>query len=58
MMAAGIALLVVAAICILSGIVKRSATEMVVTNKRVVLKVGFVTRNTFELLLQKWRALA
>lgn len=53
MLAGGIALLVLAAICILSGIVKRSATEMVVTNKRVVLKVGFVTRDTFELLLQK-----
>ncbi len=53
MMAGGIALLVIAAICLLSGIIKRSATEMVVTNKRVVLKVGLVTRNTFELLLQK-----
>ena len=53
MLAGGIALLVVAAICIFSGIVKRNATEMVVTDKRVVLKVGFVTRDTFELLLQK-----
>ncbi len=53
MLAGGIVLLVVAAICMFSGIVKRNATEMVVTNKRVVLKVGFVTRNTFELLLQK-----
>jgi len=53
MMAGGIALLAVAAICMFAGIVKRNATEMVVTNKRVVLKVGFLTRNTFELLLQK-----
>jgi hypothetical protein len=51
MLAGGIALLVVAAICIVSGIVKRNATEMVVTNKRVVLKVGLVTRDSFELLL-------
>jgi uncharacterized membrane protein YdbT with pleckstrin-like domain len=53
MVAGGIALLVVAAICMISGIVKRNATEMVVTNKRVVLKVGLLTRDTFELLLQK-----
>lgn len=53
MMAGGVALLVIAGICLLSGIVKRKATEMVVTDKRVVLKVGFVTRDTFELLLQK-----
>ena len=49
----GIVLLVVAVIFIVSGIVKRGATEMAVTNKRVVIKVGLATRRTFELLLQK-----
>jgi uncharacterized membrane protein YdbT with pleckstrin-like domain len=53
MMAGGIILLVVAVICIIAGIVKRNATEMAVTNKRVIVKVGLATRKTFELLLQK-----
>jgi uncharacterized membrane protein YdbT with pleckstrin-like domain len=53
MMAGGLILLVVAAICIVTGILKRNSTEMAVTNKRVILKVGFVTRSAFELLLQK-----
>jgi uncharacterized membrane protein YdbT with pleckstrin-like domain len=53
MMAGGIILLVVAVICMVAGVVKRNATEMVVTDKRVVLKVGFLKRNSFELLLQK-----
>ena len=53
MMAGGLILLVVAVICIVARILKRNATEMAVTDKRVVLKVGFVTRSSFELLLQK-----
>jgi uncharacterized membrane protein YdbT with pleckstrin-like domain len=53
MMWAGIAFLVVAGACIFAGVVKRSATEMAVTNKRVVIKVGLATRRTYELLLQK-----
>ena len=53
MMAGGIILLAIAAVCILAGIIKRNATEMAVTDKRVVLKVGLVRRDSFELLLQK-----
>jgi uncharacterized membrane protein YdbT with pleckstrin-like domain len=53
MMWGGIGLLVIAGMCIVAGIVKRKATEMAVTNKRVVIKVGLATRKTFELLLQK-----
>jgi hypothetical protein len=49
----GIALLVLAGAGIFVGVVKRNATEMAVTNKRIVIKVGLATRRTFELLLQK-----
>jgi uncharacterized membrane protein YdbT with pleckstrin-like domain len=49
----GLLLLVSGAVCIIFGILARSATEMAVTNKRVVIKVGLVTRRTFELLLSK-----
>src|SRR5262249_19749595 len=40
MLAGGIVLLVIAAVCILAGIVKKNATEMAVTDKRVIVKVG------------------
>lgn len=53
MMAGGLILLVVAAVCIGAGIMKRNATEMAVTNKRLVVKVGIASRRTLELLLQK-----
>jgi uncharacterized membrane protein YdbT with pleckstrin-like domain len=53
MMAGGFILVVVAGIFLIAGILKRSATEMAVTDKRVVIKVGLATRRTFELLLQK-----
>src|SRR5580704_17617228 len=38
--AAGAILLIVAVICIGWGLVKRNATEMAVTDRRVVVKVG------------------
>lgn len=53
MMAGGLILFVVAAVCIVVGIMKRNATEMAVTNKRLVVKVGIASRRTLELLLQK-----
>jgi len=37
----------------LIGFLKRSATEMAVTNKRVVVKTGIVSRRTYEILLSK-----
>ena len=49
----GLILLVVAAGCIGAGILKRNATEMAVTDKRLVVKVGIASRRTLELLLQK-----
>ena len=33
--------------------IRRNATEMAVTNKRVVIKVGFLTKRTIELFLSK-----
>ena len=37
----------------LYGTMKRNATEMVVTNKRVIVKTGILTRKTFEMLLSR-----
>lgn len=53
MMIGGLVLLVVAMVCIFIGVVKRNATEMAVTDKRLVVKVGVASRRTLELLLQK-----
>jgi uncharacterized membrane protein YdbT with pleckstrin-like domain len=44
---------VLAAVTIISGIVRRNATEMAVTNKRVIVKTGIASRRTFEMLLSK-----
>jgi uncharacterized membrane protein YdbT with pleckstrin-like domain len=41
------------ALVIGGAIIKRNATEMAVTNKRVVVKVGFLQRKTIELFLSK-----
>jgi uncharacterized membrane protein YdbT with pleckstrin-like domain len=51
--AAGAALLVGGLIAILMGMVRRSATEMAVTNRRVVVKTGLASRRTIEMLLNK-----
>ena len=48
-----IILAVIAAVSIISGIVRRDSTEMAVTNKRVVIKTGILSRRTFELLLSQ-----
>ena len=49
----GIILHVAALICIVRGILNRNATEMTVTNKRVVAKVGVAARRTVEMLLSR-----
>jgi uncharacterized membrane protein YdbT with pleckstrin-like domain len=54
----GIACLLVAAIFFGIGFVRRSATEMAVTNKRVIVKTGIVDRRTIELLLQRIESIA
>ena len=49
----GVALLVCGGVVILMGMVRRNATEMGVTNRRVVIKTGLVSRKTIEMLLNK-----
>src|ERR1700731_192545 len=47
----GIVLLLCGVVAILMGMVRRNATEMAVTNRRVVIKTGLVTRKKIEMLL-------
>jgi hypothetical protein len=47
------ALLVGGIVAILMGVVRRRATEMAVTSRRVVVKQGLVNRKTIEMLLNK-----
>ena len=49
----GFFFLVFAGLLILLGYLIRKATEMAVTNKRIVIKTGLLSRKTFELLLSK-----
>lgn len=49
----GAALIISGLIVILMGMVRRNATEMAVTNRRVVIKKGLVSRTTIEMLLNK-----
>ena len=49
----GAALLVIAAVILVRGILTRNAVQMAVTNKRVIAKVGVVTRRTIDLLLSR-----
>jgi uncharacterized membrane protein YdbT with pleckstrin-like domain len=51
-------LVVIAVIIICVGMIKRNATEMAVTNKRVLIKQGLTSRRTLELLLQKVESIA
>ena len=55
---AGAGCLVVAAIFFGIGLVRRGATEMAVTNKRVIVKTGLADRRTIELLLQRIESIA
>ena len=50
---AGLLWLVVAGALVLFGYLRRKATEIAVTNKRIVIKTGLLNRRTFELLLSK-----
>jgi len=55
---AGFACVVVGAIFFGVGLVRRSATEMAVTNKRVIVKSGLADRRTIELLLPRIESIA
>jgi hypothetical protein len=48
-----VALLVCGIMAMIAGVVRRSATEMAVTTRRVVIKQGLFSRKTIELLLNK-----
>jgi acyl-coenzyme A synthetase/AMP-(fatty) acid ligase len=49
----GVALLICAVVAILMGMVRRNATEMALTSRRVVIKMGLASRKTLEMLLNK-----
>jgi uncharacterized membrane protein YdbT with pleckstrin-like domain len=53
MQGAGIVLLIAGLGAILTGMVRRNATEMAVTTRRVVIKTGLTSRRTIEMLLNK-----
>jgi uncharacterized membrane protein YdbT with pleckstrin-like domain len=48
----------IGAIFIFIGLLKRNATEMAVTNKRVIVKSGLADRRTIELLLPRIESIA
>ncbi len=49
----GVFLLVVCLVMVGYGIAKRNATEMAVTNKRVLIKTGLGSRRTLDLMLSR-----
>src|SRR5713226_7054326 len=53
MQIAGFVLLFLAVCSLVRGLLKRNATEMSVTNRRLVIKTGLLSRRTIELLLGK-----
>jgi uncharacterized membrane protein YdbT with pleckstrin-like domain len=53
MLVFGIVLLAIAAVIVQLGIWSRKATEMAVTSKRVIIKVGLLSKKSIELLLSK-----
>ncbi len=51
--AVGAIFILAAIIFIFTGLLKRNATEMTVTNKRIVVKMGVAARRTVEMLLSR-----
>ena len=49
----GLILIVLAAVTLIAGLVKRNSTEMAVTSRRVLIKTGIASRRTIEMLLSK-----
>ena len=56
--AGGGTLLVIGAVILGMGILKRNATEIAVTNKRVLIKTGILARKTIEIFLSKIESVA
>ena len=50
---AGLILIVLGSIVLGTALIRRNSTEMAVTNKRIIIKVGFLTKRTIELFLAK-----
>lgn len=48
-----LAVLIVAAVPVLAAVIKRRSAELAVTNKRVILKTGFIQSTTAEMFLNK-----
>ena len=55
---AGVAVLLVGVVMLVPPFIAYQTTELGVTNKRMIVKVGFVRRRTLELLLRQVEALA
>jgi uncharacterized membrane protein YdbT with pleckstrin-like domain len=53
MLIGGIALLVVGGIVIVAGFIRRNATEVAVSNQRVLIKTGLYSRKSIEVMLSK-----
>ncbi|SRR5579885_1555713 len=54
----GALLLLAAAISIGAGLIKKNATEVAVSNRRVLIKSGFLSRKTIEVTLAKVESVA
>jgi uncharacterized membrane protein YdbT with pleckstrin-like domain len=55
---AGAAVLLAGALMLISPLIAYQTTELGVTNKRMIVKVGFIRRRTLELLLRQVEALS
>jgi uncharacterized membrane protein YdbT with pleckstrin-like domain len=53
MIIVGLFFLVGAAILLGVGLIRKNSTEVAVSNKRVLIKTGFITRKSIEVLLLK-----
>ena len=49
----GLLLLVAAAVLVGVGLIRQNSTEVAISNKRVLIKTGFVSRKSIEVLLSK-----
>jgi uncharacterized membrane protein YdbT with pleckstrin-like domain len=54
----GLASFLVTIILFVVGLIKRNATEMAVTNKRVIVKTGLASRRTIEIVLSRIESIA
>lgn len=55
---AGVVLVIIGGAILGIAAIRRNATEMAVTNKRIIVKIGFLTKRTVELFLSKVESVA